>query len=81
MRITDEMLYAAAEAAERYLDTLPGQTDCTHAFSPAFEEKLQFLLPRRRKKKLWKRIILLAAVALDAIEIKTQKGILSSDKD
>ena len=61
MRITDEMLYAAAEAAERYLDTLPGQTDCTHAFSPAFEEKLQFLLPRRRKKKLWKLIILLAA--------------------
>ena len=32
-------------------------------------------------KEVFKGIILLAAVALDAIEIKTQKGILSSDKD
>ena len=63
MRITDEMLYAAAEeAAERYLDTLPGRMDCAHQFSPAFEEKMRFLLPRRKRKKLWKRIILLAAV-------------------
>lgn len=63
MKITDEMLYAAAPAAaERYLDTLPERGDCAHAFSPAFEERMRFLLPGRKKKKLWKRIILLAAV-------------------
>lgn len=63
MRITDEMLYQAApEAAERYLSTLPDQADCGHTFSPAFEEKMGFLIPRRKKRKLWKRIVLLAAV-------------------
>ncbi len=62
MRITEEMLYAAAPAAaERYLDTLPGRADCAHAFSPAFEERMRFLAPRR-KKKLWKKLVLLAAV-------------------
>lgn len=63
MRITDEMLYAAApEAAERYLSTLPGREDCAHAFSPDFEERIRFLLPRRKRKKLWRRALLLAAV-------------------
>lgn len=63
MRITDEMLYQAApEAAERYLSTLPDRADCGHAFSPAFEEKMGFLIPRRKKRKFWKRIVLLAAV-------------------
>lgn len=63
MRITDEMLYAAApEAAERYLDACPGREDCAHAFSPAFEEQMRFLLPGRKKKRLWKRVLLLAAV-------------------
>lgn len=63
MRITDEMLYKAApEAAERYLDTLPGRADCTHVFSREFEERMGALLPRRKKKRLWKRALLLAAV-------------------
>lgn len=63
MRITDEMLYAAApEAAERYLDALPGREDCAHAFSPDFEEWMRLLLPRRKKKRLWRRALLLAAV-------------------
>lgn len=63
MRITDEMLYQAApEAAERYLDALPGRAECAHAFSPDFEERMRLLLPRRKKKKLWKRALLLAAV-------------------
>ena len=63
MKITDEMLYAAApEAAERVLDALPGRTDCAHAFSPAFEERMRLLLPGRKKKRLWKRALLLAAV-------------------
>lgn len=62
MKITDEMLYAAApEAAERYLDTLPGRADCAHSFSPAFEERMRLLLPRRRRKP-WKKLVLLAAV-------------------
>ena len=62
MKITDEMLYAAApEAAERYLNTLPKQEDCVHGFSRDFEERMRFL-PPRRKKRLWKRIVLLAAV-------------------
>lgn len=62
MRITAEMLYAAAPAAaERYLDTLPGRADCAHVFSQDFEERMRFLAPRR-KKKLWKRMVLLAAV-------------------
>ena len=62
MRITDEMLYRAAPvAAERYLNTLPGREDCVHAFSPDFEERMRLLLPRR-KKNLWKRVLLLAAV-------------------
>ena len=63
MRITDEMLYAAApEAAERYLDTLPGRGDCAHAFSRDFEERMRHLLPRRKKRKPGRRILLLAAV-------------------
>lgn len=63
MRITDEMLYAAApEAAERYLDAFPGREDCAHAFSPDFEERMRLLLPRRKRKRIWKRALLLAAV-------------------
>lgn len=63
MKITDEMLYAAApEAAERYLSALPGREDCAHAFSPDFEERMRLLLPRRKRKRLWKRVLLLAAV-------------------
>lgn len=63
MKITDEMLYAAApEAAERYLSALPGREDCAHAFSPDFEERMRLLLPRRKRKRLWKRALLLAAV-------------------
>lgn len=63
MKITDEMLYAAApEAAERYLSALPGRADCAHAFSPDFEERMRLLLPRRKRKRLWKRALLLAAV-------------------
>lgn len=63
MRITDEMLYQTApEAAERYLSTLPGREDCAHAFSPDFEERMRLLLPRRKRKKIWKRALLLAAV-------------------
>lgn len=63
MRITDEMLYAAApEAAERYLSALPGREDCAHAFSPDFEERMRLLLPRRKRKKVWRRALLLAAV-------------------
>lgn len=63
MNITDEMLYEAAPAAaERVLDTLPGREACTHAFSPDFEERMRFLLPQRKKRRLWKRVLLLAAV-------------------
>ena len=41
MNITDEMLYAAApEAAERWLDTLPGREDCGHNFSLTFEASM-----------------------------------------
>ena len=62
MKITEEMLYAAApEAAERYLNPLPKQEDCVLGFSWDFEERMQFLAPRR-KKGLWKRNVLLAAV-------------------
>lgn len=64
MRITDEMLYAAApEAAERYLDTLPGREDCAHTFSPDFEERMRPLLSRR-KRRAWRRLLLLAAVVV-----------------
>lgn len=62
MNITDALLeQAAPEAAERWLSTLPDREHCGHPFSPAFEEKMRPLL-RRRKRRLWKRIVLLAAV-------------------
>ena len=62
MNITDEMLYAAApEAAERWLDTLPGREDCGHNFSLTFEASMASLLRRRRKRR-WKTLALLAAV-------------------
>ena len=55
MNITDEMLYAAApEAAERWLDTLPGREDCGHNFSLTFEASMASLLRRRRKRR-WRR--------------------------
>ena len=56
MNITDEMLYAAApEAAERWLDTLPGREDCGHDFSLTFEASMAPILRRRRKRR-WKKI-------------------------
>jgi len=62
LNITDEMLYAAApEAAERWLDTLPGREDCGHNFSLTFEASMSALLRRRRKRR-WKTLTLLAAV-------------------
>ena len=62
MNITDEMLYAAApEAAERWLDTLPKREDCGHDFSLTFEASMSALLRRRRKRR-WKTLALLAAV-------------------
>lgn len=62
MNITDEMLYAAApEAAERWLDTLPKREDCGHNFSLTFEASMSALLRRRRKRR-WKTLALLAAV-------------------
>lgn len=62
MNITDEMLYAAApEAAERWLDTLPGREDCGHGFSLTFEASMAALL-RRRKRRRWRTLALLAAV-------------------
>ena len=62
MNITDEMLYAAApEAAERWLDTLPKREDCGHDFSLTFEASMSALLRRRRKRR-WKTLTLLAAV-------------------
>lgn len=62
MNITDEMLYAAApEAAERWLDTLPGREDCGHGFSLTFEASMAPVLRRRRKRR-WKTLALLAAV-------------------
>nr|WP_325211201.1 DUF4367 domain-containing protein [uncultured Oscillibacter sp.] len=62
MNITDEMLYAAApEAAERWLDTLPGREDCGHGFSLTFEASMAPIL-RRRRKRHWKTLALLAAV-------------------
>ena len=62
MNITDEMLYAAApEAAERWLNTLPGREDCGHDFSLTFEASMAALLRRRRRKR-WKTLALLAAV-------------------
>lgn len=62
MNITDEMLYAAApEAAERWLDTLPGREDCGHDFSLTFEASMASLLRWRRKRR-WKTLALLAAV-------------------
>ncbi len=62
MNITDEMLYAAApEAAERWLDTLPKREDCGHDFSLTFEASMSALMRRRRKRR-WKTLALLAAV-------------------
>ncbi|WP_304965299.1 DUF4367 domain-containing protein [uncultured Oscillibacter sp.] len=62
MNITDEMLYAAApEAAERWLDTLPGREDCGHNFSLTFEASMAPILRRRRKRR-WRTLALLAAV-------------------
>ncbi|MCI9577579.1 MAG: DUF4367 domain-containing protein [Oscillibacter sp.] len=62
MNITDEMLYAAApEAAERWLDTLPKREDCGHGFSLTFEASMAPILRRRRKRR-WKTLALLAAV-------------------
>ncbi len=62
MRITEEMLYETAPAAaERYLEALPGREACAHVFSPDFEERMRLLAPGR-KKKLWKRVVLAAAV-------------------
>lgn len=62
MNITDEMLYAAApEAAERWLDTLPKREDCGHDFSLTFDASMSALLRRRRKRR-WKTLALLAAV-------------------
>ncbi len=55
------MLYAAApEAAERWLDTLPGREDCGHDFSLTFEASMAPIL--RRRKRRWKTLALLAAV-------------------
>lgn len=64
MTITDEMLAgAAAAAAERYLDTLPGRENCGHEFSPAFEEKMRPLLSGRlQKHRRWKWALVLAAL-------------------
>lgn len=62
MRITEEMLYEAApEAAERLLAALPERESCGHVFSPGFEEKMR-ALPRGRRRRAWKRLVLLAAV-------------------
>lgn len=62
MNITDEMLYAAApEAAERWLDTLPGREDCGHEFSLTFEASMAPVLRRRRRRR-WRTLALLAAV-------------------
>lgn len=61
MNITDEMLYASApEAAERWLDALPGREDCGHDFSLTFEAAMLPVLHRRRRK--WRSLALLAAV-------------------
>lgn len=59
MKITEEMLYAAApEAAERWLDTLPKREDCD--FSLTFEASMRPLL--RRRRRVGRTMVLLAAV-------------------
>ena len=61
MKLTDEMLSAAApEAAERWLNTLPGREDCGHDFSLTFEAAMLPVLNRRRRH--WRALIPLAAV-------------------
>lgn len=63
MTITDEMLYEAAPlAAELYLGTLPGREDCEHTFPPEFEAKMRPLLAGKRRRRHWKRLLVLAAV-------------------
>jgi hypothetical protein len=63
MTITDEMLYAAApDAAEIFLDSLPGRAECDHVFSDQFVERMQPLLRRTWHRRKWWRGVLIAAV-------------------
>ena len=52
MNFTDEALRAAAaEAAERWLDTLPKREDCGHDFSLTFQASMGPLLRRGRRRQ------------------------------
>ena len=52
MNFTDEALRAAAaEAAERWLDTLPKREDCGHDFSLTFQASMGPLLRRGRRRR------------------------------
>lgn len=65
MKITDEMLYGAAEdAAARWLNTLPDRAHCGHEFSPAFERAMEALLRRRKRRWRLGTALLAAAVAM-----------------
>lgn len=73
MTITEEMLRAAApEAAERFLSTLPDREACEADFSPAFEQKMDRLLGRRRRRP-W-RGLLIAAAVLGALTVGLSVG-------
>ncbi len=62
MNFTDEALRAAAaEAAERWLDTLPKREDCGHDFSLTFQASMGPLLRRGRRRR-WRTLALLAAI-------------------
>lgn len=67
--ISEEALARAAREAGRALaDGLPAPAECQHTFSPAFEEKMDRLLRRRRRRR-WYRGLRQAACFLAAVAL------------
>lgn len=68
--ISEEALARAAREAGRALaDGLPAPAECQHTFSPAFEEKMDRLLRRRRRRQRWYRGLRQAACFLAAVAL------------
>lgn len=63
MKITDEMLFEAApQAAKLFLDTLPDQEACRKDFPVEFEENMDALLTRPKRRRPWKALLAAAAI-------------------